>query len=275
MPEIRLARLAFKDNITLMRRGGQCWASRALHHFTEVGALGALAIHHPSIPLWNHLVETAQGIADSNSALWARHSQNPRTLPAHPIQVPSRTLYTFAAWFRHVSDGAHVHHNISAQHWRTVVRFCTGTHSLACRAAAWHGRAAPPNVCPCCQASPEDEVHMVLECRAYAHLRRRHPALFSSLPPNPCRSMLQLFRVDNFRQLSRFLTACFDTRAHFVAEGDNNLSTATPLSDVEGGSPAEPLPELPPTQQRPLWCLIATIPLALILMYIIFTYFHP
>jgi hypothetical protein len=217
MSDNRLARLAFKDNITLMRQGGQCWASRAVEHFSELGALGPLAMDHPVIPLWNIKVSAEPGISECNDALWARYCYNPRALPPHPVHVAGRTLFTFACWFKQLTNGLQVHHNVPAQHWKRLLAFCTGRHVLASKAALWH--RTPPHlcVCPCCGGAPEDEVHFVLECRAYAALRLQYPSLFADLPLEICTAMRHIFQPDNFRAVSRFLHACSHIRSDCLA----------------------------------------------------------
>jgi hypothetical protein len=232
MSDSRLARLAFKDNIALMQTGGECWASRSAQHFSAVGALGLAAFNHPCRPLWDRQVSTAQGISDSNQALWANFCQNPRTLPPHPVQLPHRTLYTYAAWFRQLSTDLHVHHNIPARRWKTVLRFCTGSHNLAIKAALWHKAHLHECVCPCCGTSAEDEAHMVLDCVAYAPFRASLPGLFGNLPADTCLAMQHVFSPNHFRALAPFLTSCFAHRQTCVDSGGPGLSPSLlpPLS---------------------------------------------
>jgi hypothetical protein len=255
MPGNRLARLAFKDDISLMRRGGQCWASRAVEHFSELGALGQLAINHPVTPLWDHQVDTAQGISESTAALFSRYRHNPRTLPAQPVRVPDRTMFTFASWFLQLTDGIQVHHNIPSKHWRAVLSFCTGRHVLESRGARWH--KTPPHlcICPICGGAPEDEAHLVLECPAYSHLRQQHPAVFGGMPSDICDAMRHVFQPAHFLELSQFLSACFRVRSDFVAKGGR--VPRPPEPDPDFGSQTKTWP----------WILLAVPTLLIIIIF--------
>ena len=267
MSDSRLARLAFKDNIALMLNGGECWASRSVQLFSDVGALGPTAIHHPGTPLWDHQVSVAQGIAESNQAFWDNFCQNPRLLPAHPVSLPHRTLYTFAAWFRQMSDGLHVHHNVPARHWKSVLRFCLGRHKLACKSALWHKTPLHECLCPCCGAGPEDEAHLVLECPAYQSLRSKFPSIFGALPSDTCLAMQQVFKQAHFRDLSSFLSSCFALRQGLVESGVTPLAAPAPL-------PHQPIIPKPPWPE----CLMLSLGIvvaAAFLFYLLFSEIIP
>jgi hypothetical protein len=202
-----LAHLAFKDNLDLMYRGAECWASRAVAHFKELGAVGAINLNNPQIPLWQHRVSVKQLITDKNTAWWAQYLICPRTLPVQ--HVPGRTLYLFGTWFLQLTSKLQVHHNIQARDWKRVLRWCCGSHTLMAAQARW-GRGVVAR-CPCCGATAEDELHLALECPEYSHIRQQHPALFQALGGPlgaTSTSMQHIFQPVNFTALSAFLKAC-------------------------------------------------------------------
>ena len=127
-----------------------------------------------------------------------------------------RTLYSFAAWFRDLTSGLPVHHNVPDAAWRAVLRFCTDGWFLCGAAARWrHGPAL--SGCPCCGRPPEDELHVALECPAYADLRALHDPLFAHLPADSALAMRLLFCPAHFRPLGRFLRACHARRLEYVS----------------------------------------------------------
>ena len=79
----------------------------------------------------------------SNNAHWVSAScahPQPRDVPSAHLR--GRTLYSFAAWFRDLTSGLPVHHNVPDAAWRAVLRFCTGGWFLCGATARWqHGPA--------------------------------------------------------------------------------------------------------------------------------------
>jgi hypothetical protein len=214
MQENRLAHLAFKDNLTLFYNGADCWASRAVEHFTGLGMLGEASIYHPQTPLWQCRMSAEEAIADSNDAWWANYQTSPRALPTERGSVPGRTLYTFGAWFLQISQALQVHHNVPARHWRRVIRFCAGSHALMNAQARWS--VGVVSRCPCCGAAVEDELHLALECPAYQDIRQQHGALFAGVRGTGSAAMQSLFQQQNFPELSAFLRACDKQRDSLI-----------------------------------------------------------
>ena len=109
----RLAHLAFRDNVELMHRGGECWASRAVSQFKCLGIMSEAAENSPQVPLWDCRLEATEAIARSNRDFWAFYQRrSPRSLPTH--HVDNRTLHTFSGWFHQLADGLPAHHNVPA-----------------------------------------------------------------------------------------------------------------------------------------------------------------
>ena len=194
-----------------------------LPHFLRFEAISSLS---PS-PLWAAPASLPEGqLLKHNHAFWSNLSglhPRPRDVPV--VHLHGRTVYTFAAWFRDLTAGLPVHHNVPDYAWRAVLRFCTGGWLLCGVTARWqHGPAT--SGCPCCGRPPEDEMHVVLECPAYSDLRARHTSLFRNLPSDPELAMRSLFCPPHFRPLARFLRSCQARRASYV---DGRRSLALPL----------------------------------------------
>jgi hypothetical protein len=209
-----LVHRAFRDDLSLHGAGGDCWVARMLPQLLRFQALPSPV----PAPAWSASACLPEvQLLQHNAAYWAAVSclhPRPRDVPAsHPH---GRTLYTFAAWFRGLTAGLPVHHNIPDVAWRVVLRFCTGGWFLRGASAHWRlGPAAPG--CPCCGRPPEDALHIVLECPAYSDLRALHGPLFVGLSSDPDVAMQMVFCPSHFRPLSRFLLACLARRGEFLA----------------------------------------------------------
>jgi hypothetical protein len=233
MDPTRLAHLAFRDNIALMHKGGECWASRAVHQFRSLGMLGDSTVFSPQVPLWDCTLDSGEAIARSTAEFWEFYKQrDPRCLP--PRNVKNRTLHTFSNWFLQMTEGLPVHHNVPSKHWRRVVRFCTGSHRLNSSTAARHTQSnrAPgasqtggTGTCRCCDlGAPEDELHLMLECPAYDQIRLQHTSLFAGTAPDTP-GMRHIFQRANFAAISAYLRDSFTHRENSL-EARNLLDIA-------------------------------------------------
>lgn len=209
-----LVHRAFRDDLSLLGEGGDCWSARLLPTLVRFGAVPLF----PPSPLWAVPASlSAAQLLQHNAALWEDASclcPSPRDVSA--VHLRGRTFYTFAAWFRYVTAGLPVHHRVPDWAWREVLEFCTGGWFLCGTTTRWHQGPATAG-CPCCGRPPEDELHVMLECTAYSDLRAVHGALFAGLPANPQSAMCGLFCAGHFRPLARFLKACRARRSACVS----------------------------------------------------------
>jgi Reverse transcriptase (RNA-dependent DNA polymerase) len=212
-PADRLVRMAFLDNISLMEAGGACWASRAVGLFQASGIMGSLAAAQTSAPLSNMQLAPLEPIAALNDNFWQQFTVSPRALPSQHVAL--RTLYTFASWFHHLTFETPVHHNISAQHWRSLLRFCAGGHNLQSTQALRHQKPRAECSCSFCGAPFEDEMHMVVECPAYEELRMGL-ANFPAQWTDPDKVMRNMFQQQHFKRLAKFVSAALIVRDEYI-----------------------------------------------------------
>ena len=218
MPACRLSHLAFRDNVSIMLQGGQCWAARAVQQLLDVGILSDVDINHPANPLCSHRLHAAtvrEAVAACNKRFWEKYKVDPRRLPTEE-SVPDRTLYTFASWFLQMTLDLPAFHNTSACNWRTLTRFCTGGHRLECVNALWHIKPRSDCICPCCGTDLEDEMHFVLNCPAFAALREQ-TSMFDDIATHAS-PMQHIFQQQNTKAVAKYLRQSMILRTAILAD---------------------------------------------------------
>ena len=174
-PVDSLSHLVFRDNINLALNGCKsCWASRVI---TATRSLGAI------------LPSTSQGLSSMHFetvslAAALRHKLYSHTGPdtdprAHGSE--GVTLCTYNMWFSDYNPGNYLPHimctSIPAHEHVTLMRFRLGCADLAVnsgRQVSFKDKVPrSQRFCsmPDCHDCMEDELHVVFECKAYAHIR--------------------------------------------------------------------------------------------------------
>jgi Reverse transcriptase (RNA-dependent DNA polymerase) len=213
-PTDRLIHRAFLDNLALWRAGARCWTSRAIPLFETAGIMAPGADNDPATPLSQLKLAPADPIAALNLNSWQLFTIPPRSLPTQQ-HVKDRTLSTLASWFLQLTVDLTVHTGIPGYHWRTLLRFCGGGHSLEVTHALRHEKARSMCTCKLCGAALEDEMHLLVECPAYEEIRVAMPC-FRNLPADTGDAMRHLFQPQNFMHLAKFVSQALSTRDDYI-----------------------------------------------------------
>jgi hypothetical protein len=99
---------------------------------------------------------------------------------------------------------------VKNRHFRNILtRFRSGYHWLEICQGRYSKTPRDMRCCKICAGVIEDEQHALFDCPLYDDLREK----FSGLFRDDCRTLVQLFRVDqDYNILAKFLTLCRERR---------------------------------------------------------------
>ena len=219
--EDRVLGWAFKDNLELMREGGDlaagsaCWSRRWLH---------VLQSAPPASGTLEWLTELDEAaVIERAAAAYLRKCLEPKTrpLPKTPAQDPPPPAPSctnkFAYYMHHIrpnlplcQPAPHLYEVYDSQARTALSRFRTSCHDLRIERDRYLPEPirAPPHERTCLQcASPtsiEDETHLVFHCPIYDMLRFKYADLFSpALPPS-----IACFLSQDQNRVASFINDC-------------------------------------------------------------------
>jgi hypothetical protein len=219
--EDRVLGWAFKDNLELMREGGDlaagsaCWSRRWLH---------VLQSAPPASGTLEWLTELDEAaVIERAAAAYLRKCLEPKTrpLPKTPAQDPpppaASCTNKFAYYMHHIrpnlplcQPAPHLYEVYDSQARTALSRFRTSCHDLRIERDRYLPEPirAPPHERTCLQcASPtsiEDETHLVFHCPIYDMLRFKYADLFSpALPPS-----IACFLSQDQNRVASFINDC-------------------------------------------------------------------
>jgi sorting nexin-29 len=202
----RLAHNVWLADVQLMLEGCQtCWAWSFLRAMTDLKLIDGDHVWNPAV---NDLI-TTRDIAAINIdpdavqprvkelmlAAWASLSMDPRSAPSERVQ-----MCTYAAWVAQPVSGSctisghkHLLCCSSFKVMQCLARYRIGAHQLQVQVGRTRCTRVPreQRLCRLCSVSGapfriddsgghhvEDLLHFMLECPAYAHIRRKFPTVF-------------------------------------------------------------------------------------------------
>lgn len=219
--EDRVLGWAFKDNLELMREGGDlaagsaCWSRRWLH---------VLQSAPPASGTLEWLTELDEAaVIERAAAAYLRKCLEPKTrpLPKTPAQDPPPPAPSctnkFAYYMHHIrpnlplcQPAPHLYEVYDSQARTALSRFRTSCHDLRIERDRYLPEPirAPPHERTCLQCasanSIEDETHLVFHCPIYDMLRFKYADLFSpALPPS-----IACFLSQDQNRVASFINDC-------------------------------------------------------------------
>ena len=185
MPEGALHVDVLQDNVqdALGNRAAGNWAGHLVKHFHVLGLPLPFARDGSVCIDFNTYQNSAR---QHSSRVWEGLHVSPRTCPSKGAK-----LCTYHRWFARQGPVQEPYYDLPLSNLsvRRLFRFRLGAHHLPVEMGRRGGLARVARVCPACTGGHVgDERHLVFECPAFQHVRRRHAGLYTD-----ARSTMRLF----------------------------------------------------------------------------------